>query len=113
MKKRNLIILLLLLIFIDIYLLIRYYSNAYYINSLNTYLVRSKVGINYDYILYIYLEDESGNYSLTPTVPLEGYVYNRYDCKNNSEIIFNEEEKDILVSLSNKDICSIYFNLSS
>ena len=80
--------------------------------------IGNKLLNEYDYTLLIYIEDEeadgssSGKYNLIREIPAFGYVYSGYKCINDSKLEFDEEIKFTTVTLEQKDVCSVYFNLS-
>lgn len=94
-------------------------SYAIYQNEHNFSILSGIVGNNqYDYTLLIYIEnytnnDGSGKYSLSDNIPLFGYAYSGYNCKNNSTLIYDEATKYTKVDLDKKDICSIYFDYTN
>ena len=108
------------LVFINIIMLTIFYSNAYYHNKTSVDIVRSRVGnisgYSNDYILLVYLEEpnssnENRKYHLGETIPLIGYTYSGYICKNNSILYFDDVNKTASINLEKKEVCSIYFNL--
>ena len=105
-------IILLNILFINIFA-----SNAYYEDT-SFSLINAEVGNpnieNKDYVLLIYLEKTKGssNYYLTNNIPSTGYTYSGYDCENGSQLEYNTSTKTTSVTISQKEICSIYFNLS-
>lgn len=78
--------------------------------------ISAMVGNNeYDYNLLIYIEDKNneGKYSLTENIPIFGYSYSGYKCRNNATLIYDENTKYTKVDLIKKDTCSIYFDYTS
>lgn len=117
-EKKPKLYIALLFIFISIIILNFYLSYASFNNIFSMPLVNSKVGNtnlrNYDYILSIYLEDPSSSekkYFLANKIPSAGYKYSRYECDNNSVLIYDEKNKTTTASLDKKDSCSIYFDI--
>lgn len=110
------------LIIVSILFINIFSSNAYYHNEISVPIIRTRVGDMisnlYDYILFVYLEDAdntgygSGNYHLGETIPLFGYTYSGYNCKNNSTLIYDDVAKSTSVTVEEKEVCSIYFNLT-
>ena len=93
-------------------------SNAFFFVSDSIKMITAVVGDytldDYDYVLNIYLEDInlSGEkkYLLTDAIPDNGYVYNSYTCKNNSQLEYNSDKNNIVTTLTEKDVCKVYFN---
>lgn len=92
-------------------------SFAIYKNESQFTIINGIVGNNqYDYMMLIYIEkptDSNTNnkkYSLSDSIPVYGYAYSGYSCKNNSTLFFDENTKNTRVNLIKKDICSIYFD---
>lgn len=112
-RRKNLIIVLSSIVF-NLFLLI-FSSNAYYVDNLNISILQALIGDfnsdKYDYSLKIYLENanEKGTYHLSNSIPVMGYKYNRYTCKNGSELVY--ENGVASVSIDGKDSCSIYFDV--
>lgn len=94
-------------------------SYAIYQNEHQFSIISGIVGIDeYDYTLLIYVENptsksNNSKYSLSDNIPLFGYTYSGYNCKNDSTLTFSEETKNTKVDLVKKDVCSIYFDLTS
>lgn len=92
-------------------------SNAYYVNNLNISVLQAVIGDfnseKYDYSLKIHLENasEKGTYHLSNNIPMVGYTYNRYTCKNGSELVY--ENGITSVVLDQKDSCDIYFDIET
>ena len=115
-RKRNLVT---LGVFIILNLLIMnlYFSNAYYFVEASYPLIHAKVGniysLDYDYVFFIYLQDEidSSRYNLAGDIPLVGYSYSGYSCNNNSVLIYDDILKTTSVDLDKKDVCSVYFDV--
>lgn len=110
-----------ILIIINLLIINLFVSFAYYYESDSLSIIRSVVGnmyINeYDYVLLVYLEDTdnngdgNGKYHLTDNIPVLGYNYSGYKCVNNSTLIYDEETKETSVTLDQKDVCSVYFDV--
>lgn len=119
-RKRNLTTIGVFL-FVYLFLLIISPSYAVYLDRYEFSVLGSKVGDKYskyyDYTLHVYIEDinnsgeGSGNYNLTSDIPVSGYSYSGYNCKNGSTLIYDESTQNTSVSLDQKDVCSIYFDL--
>lgn len=94
-------------------------SHAIYQNEHQFSILNGIVGNSqYDYTLLIYIEnftdnEGSGKYSLSDNIPLFGYAYSGYNCKNNSVLIYDDVTKYTKVDLDKKDICSIYFDYTN
>lgn len=111
-----------LLILVNILIINLLFTFAYYTDDDSIPLLQATVGdfafLDKDYILYVYIEDAnnegkgSGNYHLTYGIPNVGYKYKSYTCKHNSKLEFNEQTKEVTATLTERDICSIYFNIS-
>ena len=94
-------------------------SFAYYYDESEGYtLIDATVGRmyidDYDYTLLIFAEssEAEGVYELTPSIPSIGYTYNGYSCLNNSNLLYSDDNKITKTTLSEKDVCSIYFKVS-
>ena len=120
-KKRNISITISCII-LGLFLLI-FPSFAFYQNSYKFELMQGIVGDMYsnqfDYSLLIYLEQSdlegkgTGTYKLTSDIPIFGFAYSGYKCKNESILNYDEENLTTSVTLNEKDVCSIYFDLIS
>lgn len=66
---------------------------------------------NTDISIKIMLEDsiDSNTYTVNDNIPFYGYKYSHYECKNNSELIYNSELHTATVSTTSKEYCNIYF----
>lgn len=119
-RKRNLIVTGSLII-VCLFLLVLYPSFAYYQNDYEFKLIGGVVGDMYanqfDYSLLIYVEepnslgDGSGTYNLTSEIPSFNYVYSGYKCNNNSTLNYDETTTLASVTINQKEICSLYFDL--
>ena len=102
-------------IIINLLFLNFYVSYAYYHTSSSFNITKSKVGNiyyeKYDYSILFYEEDSNkkNSYNLVNEIPDNNYSYNYYKCKNNSNIIYDEQNKIVSIISSTKDLCSIYF----
>jgi len=121
-RKRNLLVVGFLIIF-GCFLLILMPSFAFYQNKYEFDLLSGVVGDMYaskfDYSLLIYVEETnelgegSGRYNLTSEIPTFGFSYSGYKCNNNSVLTYDETSLNTSVTLNQKDICSVYFDLIS
>jgi len=117
-RKKNLTIIGILIV-LNLFVLSLYVSFAYYNEVASVPLVHASVGNmysnQYDYVLLVYLEDDYNvkHYHISENIPLYGYTYNSYKCNNNSTLIYDNVTKTTSVTLTQKDICSIYFDLTS
>lgn len=110
------------LIIVCLFLLVSYFSFAYYYNGLSIRFVNSAVGNfltgNGDISIVIYTENSNINksgmnkYRIVSDVPELGYTFKEGICKNGSTIDFDENTKTIKASVNKKDECSIYFDIS-
>lgn len=110
------------LIIVCLFLLVSYFSFAYYYNGLSLRFINAKVG-NFltrdsDLSIIIYAEKSNINktgmskYRIVSDVPELGYTFKEGSCKNGSLISYNEATKLINASVNLKDECSIYFDIS-
>ncbi len=115
-QYRQKYIILFLIISISALLINLLFTFAYYYDDDSFPLIQAKVGDfrDKDYILLVYIEDDSNNgqYHLTYSVPTNGYTYKSYNCKNNSTLVFNDVTKEVTATLKVRDTCSIYFDLN-
>ena len=95
-------------------------SLAYYNDSIIIPLVQAKVGNlyekDYDYVLLVYLADAKGDsptYHLSNNIPSLGYTYSGYKCEHGSTLEYNDEIKMTSVTIKGKEVCSIYFDMTS
>lgn len=98
-----------------------YISFGYYFEEASLSLIKATVGNmyleEYDYVLLVYLEntDSTGNgngkYHLSDSIPTLGYNYSGYKCQNNSTLVYDEETKTTSVTMEQKEICSVYFDV--
>lgn len=119
-RKRNLIITGALIV-VCLFLLILYPSFAYYSNIYEFNIFSGVVGDMYankfDYSLLIYVEDinsfgeGTGSYHLTSDIPTYNYSYSGYKCNNNSILTYDTNTTLTSVTLNQKDICSVYFDV--
>lgn len=118
-RRKNLTTILLLIVF-HLFLLITS-SNAYYNNVSGIPMLHAVVGDfdiqKYDYVLKIYIQDANNNenksYHLVDNIPNYNYKYSSYNCKNNSLLTYDEINKVTSVSIEEKEVCSIYFDLEN
>lgn len=120
-KRGKLLSAVFILIVINLFIINIFVTHSYYTDTAGIPFVHAKVGNmfynNYDYVLLVYLEnsDASGNgngeYHLTSSIPQYGYTYSGYRCSNNSVLTYNEDTRLTNVTLKEKDICSVFFNL--
>ena len=97
-------------------------SFAIYQNNFEFSFLANVVGDMYandnDYTLLIYTEEVgdtgegSGIYNLVEAIPTFGYAYSGYTCKNGSTLIYDEVTKTTSVTLDQREVCSIYFDLT-
>ena len=119
-RRRNLLVTGSLII-VCLFLLVLYPSFAFYQNNYEFDLIGGVVGDMYanqfDYSLLIYIEETNslgegtGTYKLTSEIPTFNYVYSGFKCNNNSTLKYDETTAFTSVTLNQKDICSIYFDL--
>lgn len=110
-----------ILIIINLFLINIYISFGYYYEEASLSLIKATVGNmylqEYDYVLLVYLEntDSTGNgngkYRLGDEIPTLGYNYSGYKCQNNSTLIYDEETKTTSVTIEQKEVCSVYFDV--
>lgn len=110
-----------ILIIANLLLINIYISFAYYNETASLSLLKAIVGDMYiegnDYTLLVYQEDTdstgngNGKYHLTKNIPAIGYNYSGYKCQNNSTLVFNEETKLASVTMEQKEVCSVYFDV--
>jgi len=110
-----------ILIIINLLLINIYISFGYYYENASLSLIKATVGNmyleEYDYVLLVYLEnmDSTGNgngkYRLGDEIPTLGYNYSGYKCQNNSTLIYDEETKTTSVTIEQKEVCSVYFDV--
>ncbi len=110
-----------ILVILNLLIINIFTSFAYYYDKDILTIVEAKVGdINlnkYDYVLRVFLEEAgkdgigTGKYYLSSNIPTIGYTYSNYTCQNGSILNYDEQAKMTSVSLDQKDICSIYFNI--
>lgn len=116
-RKQNLTIIALLIV-MNVFLLNSFYSYAYYNDYSSFVLVHSKVGNvkikDADYSLQIFLENQNdkGSYSLGESIPYIGYTYSGYNCDNEGTLVYDEALKTTRATITNKNACSIYFDLT-
>ncbi len=111
-RRKNLTIIASLIVVLLILLISM--SNAYYNNITSIRLLNAIVGnvdSEYDIVLKIYKENIDKPYSLSDEIPNNNYVYEKYNCINNSPLIYNELEKTINITTREKEYCYIYFSL--
>ena len=101
-------------------LIINLFTSLAFYRSINSIpIVHAIVGNiydkQYDYVLLVYLENASdnGDYHLVSDIPTVGYTYNGYKCKNNSILNYDNTLNNTSVTLNEKDVCSIYFDLKN
>ena len=112
-----------LVIILNILLINILFTFAFYEKKDDIPILQATVGdfelAKYDYSLLVYIEDAnalgkgSGTYHLTYGIPSFGYTYSGYSCKNNSNIVYDDVTKETYVTITQKESCSIYFNLNS
>ena len=125
LKKYNRLYALIILgffIIVNIILLTKYVSFAYYHSNSEFKLINARVGNlyleEYDYVQLIYLEekDELGNglnkYYLVDEIPVNGYIFSKYKCDNDSILLFDNKTNTVSVTTGIKDSCSIYMDVS-
>ncbi len=121
-QTRRKYIILSLIVLINILIIKLFNTFAYYTDDDGIPIIQASVGDfqfnDRDYILLVYLEDANasgngiGTYHLSFGVPSIGYKYKSYNCKNNSKLEFNENTREVTATLKERDVCSIYFDLS-
>lgn len=105
------------LIVICLFLLVAYFSFAYYNNDLSIRFLNAKVGNfltnNSDLSIVIYVQNASGTnkYRIASDVPELGYSFKEVSCKNDSIINYDDVTKQIAVSVNQKDECSLFFDI--
>ena len=105
------------LIVICLFLLVTYFSFAYYNNDLSIRFLNAKVGNfltnNSDLSIVIYVQNASGTnkYRIASDVPELGYSFKEVSCKNDSIINYDDVTKQITVSVNQKDECSLFFDI--
>ncbi len=105
--------------FVLILILNIFASSAYYRDTDSISLIHALVGDisknNYDYVLKIFLENagDDNEYHLVSDIPTFGYSFSGYKCQNNSILNFSNDLKNFSSTLTEKDICSAYFDLIS
>ena len=108
------ILLVITILIANIFTSLAYYSE----DEEGAILIQAKVGRmyidDYDYTLLVFLEDEEekGFFKLADSIPSIGYTYNGYSCLNNSTLLYDEGNKITRTTITEKDVCSIYFRLS-
>ena len=112
-----------ILIILNLLLINIYISFGYYYEEASLSLIRATVGNmyldKYDYVLLVYLENidingnGNGKYRLSEEIPSLGYNYSGYKCKNNSVLLYDETTKMTSVTVEQKEVCSIYFDVIS
>lgn len=112
-----------LVLILNVLLINIFFTFAYYEKKDAIPILQATVGdfeLNKsDYSLLVYIEDAtatgigSGTYHLTYAIPSYGYTYSGYSCKNNSTLLYDEVTKETTVTITQKESCSIYFNLSN
>lgn len=113
---KKLLLIDLCLIVICIFVLVISNSNAYYNDKIEVKLLGGKVGNFYednsDLSVTIFLESKSknGNYYIADSIPTFGYKYNKYECLNNADLTYDEENKNYSISALDKDHCRLYFD---
>jgi len=110
-----------LIVIFSVLIINLFISFGYYHNEESLLLLKGVVGniyLNeYDYTLLVYLEeiDSKGNgngrYYLTDSIPAFGYNYSGYKCENGSSLIYDEESMATSVSIDQKELCSVYFDI--
>lgn len=103
-----------------LFLLVTYFSSAFYNDSISLPLMSSKVGEFYnknsDLSVTVYQEiidqykNPSGNYQVVKDIPIENYTFSRYECLNNSIISYDDTLKSVIMDATMKDECKVYFN---
>ncbi len=98
-------------------------SYSYYNNAISFPLVKAQVGNifleDYDYVLFVYLENAnekgegSNTYHLADELPVSGYTYSGYKCQNGSTLNFDEQTLTTSVTITEKEFCSIYFDIGN
>ena len=122
-RRRNLIATLILLI-VNVICLITFNSTLAIFKNDFEYsifggVIGNRLSNDTDYSLLVYIEgtNELGEanqvYRLAEKIPEKGYTYTRYECLNDSVLVYNEESLSTSVSLSQKDVCSVYFDLTN
>lgn len=112
-----------ILVILNLLIINLFISYAYYNDLATIPLIQAKVGSIYDkdsdYVLLVYLEntDEFGNgnknYHLSNSIPHLGYSFSGYKCNNNSTLIYDEDTKVTSVTLNQREVCSVYFDITS
>lgn len=97
-------------------------SFAIYQNNFEFSFLSNVVGDMYindtDYTLLVYTEkvgdtgEGSGTYNLVESIPTFGYTYSGYKCKNGSTLIYDDDTKTTSITLNQKEVCFIYFDLT-
>lgn len=120
-NQKKYILILVILIIINILIINIFFSFAYYEDKAEFPILQVTVGdiysTKFDYTLLVYIEEVnidgigSGNYRLTDSIPINGYTYSGYKCRNNSVLTYDDVLKTTSVTIKEKETCSIYFNL--
>lgn len=110
-----------ILILINALLLGWYASFGYYHKNTEFSLINARVGNlyleEYDYVLLVFIEDTdetgegSGEYHLGDNIPTIGYAYSGYKCENNSILVYDDVTKMTSVTTTQKEVCSVYFDV--
>lgn len=109
----------LFLLVICLFLLVSYVSYSYYYNGYSFKFINSKVGNFFssssDISLLINIENGTRNgkksYKVVSSIPDMGYIFKSSNCKNNSVITYDEDNKVFSINANKKDECYAYFDL--
>lgn len=112
MNKKKIIILFSLFVMIFLLLICKNINKNVYVENNDKNIINDKA-------LSIFLETEKGSgiykQSETSKWPGSGYAFNAElsQCKNGSQIIWDEETNSVSVKLNKTDKCQIYFDIES
>ena len=112
MNKKKIIILFSLFVMIFLFLICKNINKNVYVENNDKNIINDKA-------LSIFLETEKGSgiykQSETSKWPGSGYAFNSElsQCKNGSQIIWDEETNSVSVKLNKTDKCQIYFDIES
>ena len=105
---------LVMIAFVSVLIVNIFTSYSYYHDENAVSIVHSQVGAilgDNDIVLLIYTEN-GGVYRLTNSIPTEGYTFASYHCANESPLFYDDTTKKTTVITEEKEICSVYFDIS-
>jgi len=113
-QKLAMLFIVVIILIINIYPSLAIYNDNFYFHMIGT-RVGNKENYQYDLSFLIYLEEankDNYTYALSDEIPTSGYVYSKYNCQNNSNIVYDENNKEFTLESLKKDTCSVYFNFA-